>query len=137
MGTYANIPRFTPLVDWSRMPAMIAARLYRIVPLLVILAIIGAVVYAFMSWRYTPARAKEALIKVFIVLNGALSAIFLLGVLYAALEGNAFVADFFLTCLATTLILLGITFLCRRNFLKHNPNYRWRLTGSAKKKPRE
>ena len=119
------------------MPAMIAARLYRIVPLLAILAIIGAIVYAFMSWRYTPARAKEALIKVFIVLNTALSVVFFLGVLYAWIEENAFVADFFFTCLATTLILLGITFICRRKFLKNNPNYRWRLTETAKKKRRE
>ena len=41
------------------MPAMLAARLYRVLPLLAILAIIGIVVYIFMSWRYTPARAKE------------------------------------------------------------------------------
>ena len=46
------------------MPAMLAARLYRVLPLLVILAIIGIVVYVFMSWRYTPARAKEAVIKI-------------------------------------------------------------------------
>ena len=90
------------------MPAMLAARLYRVLPLLAILAIIGIVVYIFMSWRYTPARAKEA-----------------------------FVADFFITCLATTLIMLGITFICRRNFLKHNPNYRWQLTDRAKKAPRK
>ena len=45
------------------MPAMLAARLYRVLPLLAILAIIGIVVYIFMSWRYTPARAKEAVIK--------------------------------------------------------------------------
>ncbi len=36
------------------MPAMLAARFYRVLPLLAILAIIGIVVYIFMSWRYTP-----------------------------------------------------------------------------------
>ena len=107
------------------MPAMLAARLYRVLPLLAILAIIGIVVYIFMSWRYTPARAKEAVIKIFIALNGGLSILF------------ALVADFFITCLATTLIMLGITFICRRNFLKHNPNYRWQLTDRAKKVPRK
>ncbi len=115
------------------MPAMLAARLTRVVPLLAVLAIIAVIVYLFVSWRSTPARAKEVLIKLFIVLNTALSAFFLLATLYALLEGNAFVTDFFLTCLVTTLLLLGITMLCRRNFLKHNPNYRWRLTGNAKK----
>lgn len=119
------------------MPAMLAARLYRVLPLLAILAIIGVVIYVFMSWRYTTARAKEAVIKAFIVLNGGLSVLFALGTLYAWLESNGFVADFFITCLATTLILLGITFICRHNFLKHNPNYRWRLTDHAKKEPRK
>ncbi len=108
------------------MPAMLAARLYRVLPLLAILAIIGIVVYIFMSWRYTPARAKEAVIKIFIALNGGLSILFALATLYAWIESNGFVADFFITCLATTLIMLGITFICRRNFFKHNPNYRWR-----------
>ena len=119
------------------MPAMLAARLYRVLPLLAILAIIGIVVYVFMSWRYTPARAKEAVIKIFIALNGGLSILFALATLYAWIESNAFVADFFITCLATTLIMLGVTFICRRNFLKHNPNYRWRLTDHAKKAPRK
>ena len=119
------------------MPAILAARLYRVLPLLAILAIIGVVIYVFMSWRYTPARAKEAVIKTFIALNGALSILFALATIYAWIENNAFVADFFITCLATTLIMLGITFMCRRIFLKHNPNYRWRLTGRAKKAPRK
>lgn len=119
------------------MPAMLAARLYRVLPLLAILAIIGIIVYIFMSWRYTPARAKEAVIKIFIALNGGLSILFALATLYAWIESNAFVADFFITCLVTTLIMLGITFICRRNFLKHNPNYRWQLTDRAKKVPRK
>lgn len=118
------------------MPAFIAARLYRIVPLLVILAIIALAIYLVVSWRSTPARAKEVLIKIFIVLNGGLSALFLLATLYALLEGNLFVAEFFVTCMATTLIVLGITFVCRSRFLKNNPNYHWRITGKAEKKSR-
>ncbi len=119
------------------MPAFIAARLYRILPLLVILAIIAVIVYVVVSWRYTPAKAKEVLIKCFIVLNGALSVVFLLATLYALLEGNSFVVDFFVTLLVTTLTLLGITFVCRWRFLKRNPNYRWKLTGRATKGPRK
>lgn len=113
------------------MPAMIAARLSRILPLLAVLAVIAVAVYVLVSWRSTPARAKEVLIRVFTVLNAGLSALFLLATLYAWLEGNAFVADFFITCMATTLVVLAITLACRRVFLKHNPNYRWRLTDNA------
>lgn len=116
------------------MPAFIAARLYRIVPLLIILAIIALAIYFFVSWKSTPARAKEVLIKVFIVLNGGLSAFFLLATLYALLEGNLFVSEFFVTCMASTLIVLAIAFVCRARFLKNNPNYRWRITEKAEKK---
>lgn len=119
------------------MPAFIIARLYRALPLLAILAIIAVAIYVIVSWRYTPAKAKEVLIKCFIVLNGALSIFFVLATLYAWLEGNRFVADFFITLLVTTLIILGITFICRWRFLKHNPNYRWKLTGHATKGPQQ
>ena len=91
------------------MPAMLAARLYRVLPLLAILAIIGIVVYIFMSWRYTPARAKEAVIKIFIALNGGLSILFALATLYAWIESNAFVADFFITCSALRSSAAGIS----------------------------
>lgn len=110
------------------MPALLAARLYRIIPLLVVLAIIAIAVYVIVSWRYTPNKAKEVLIKTFVVLNAGLSAFFLLATLYALLEGNMFVLDFFLTCMVTTLVLLGITFLCRWRFRKNHPNYRWKIT---------
>lgn len=119
------------------MPAFIVARLYRALPLVVILAVIAVAIYVIVSWRYTPAKAKEVLIKCFIVLNAALSILFVLATLYAWLEGNAFVADFFITLLVTTLICIGITFVCRWRFLKHNPNYRWKLTGRATKGPRK
>lgn len=116
------------------MPAMFAAGLTRALPLLAVLAAIAIAIYVFVSWRSTPARAKEVLIKVFIVLNSALSAFFLFALLYAALEGNAFVGEFFAVCLVTTLAVLGVTLLCRHAFLKHNPNYRWRVTQHAEKR---
>lgn len=118
------------------MPALITAYLYRIMPLLVILAIIAVAIYLVVSWRYTTAKAKEVLIKCFIVLNGALSAFFALATVYALLESNAFVAEFFIALCVTSLIVLGITFLCRWRFLKHNPNYRWKITGRASKETR-
>ena len=50
------------------------ARLTRIIPLLLLLAFAAGVVYVVASWRYSPARAKEILIKAFTVLNVALAA---------------------------------------------------------------
>ena len=50
------------------------ARLTRIIPLLLLLAFVAGVVYVVAAWRYSPARAKEILIKAFTVLNVALAA---------------------------------------------------------------
>ncbi|MCQ5091345.1 MAG: hypothetical protein E6Y86_00090 [Slackia sp.] len=113
------------------MPAMILARLYRILPLLVILAILALGIYAFVSWRYTPNRAKEVVIKLFVVLNAGLAAFFALATLYALLEGNAFVTDFFLTCALMMLVLLVATLGCRRRFLKNHPHYAWKRTDAS------
>ncbi len=114
------------------MPALIAARFVRIIPLLIIFAVLAILIYVIISWRYTTNHAKEALIKVFTVLTIATSVLFLLATIYALIENNAFVAEFFVTCLATTLILLGITLLCKRSFRKHHPNFRWEITERAK-----
>ena len=113
------------------MPAMIAARFSRVLPLLIILAVLAVIIYLIASWRYTPAKAKEVLIRIFTWLNVALSAVFLLATLYSWLDGNAFVAEFFLTFLATTLIVLLITYLAKRSFLKHHPNYQWHVNAST------
>ncbi len=119
------------------MPAFIVVRLYRVLPLLVILAILAVIIYLVVSWRYTPAKAKEVLIRCFTVLSAALSVFFVLATLYAWLEGNSFVADFFITLLVATLVLLGVTYLCRWRFLKNHPNYRWKPTGRSAKRSRK
>ena len=113
------------------MPAFIASRLYRILPLLIILGIVALIIYFIASWRYTPARAKEILIALFSWINIGLSGFFLLATVYAALEGNWFVAEFFVWFLVTTLLLLLITYLCKRSFLKHHPNYQWKVNVSG------
>lgn len=100
------------------------ARLTRIIPLLLVLAFVAGVVYVVASWRYSPARAKEILIKAFTVLNGALTAFFGLASLYALSEANMAVLDLTLTFMATALVALIVTRICRAVFLKHNPSYR-------------
>ncbi len=115
------------------MPAMIASRLYRILPLLIILGIVALIIYFIASWRYTPARAKEILITLFSWINIGLSAFFLLACVYAALEGNWFVAEFFVWFLVTTLLLLGITYWSKHIFLKNHPNYQWKVNASTLK----
>ena len=100
------------------------ARLTRIIPLLLLLAFVAGVVYVVAAWRYSPARAKEILIKAFTVLNVALAAFFGLASLYALSERNGDVLDLTLSFMVTALVALGITRICRAVFLKNNPSYR-------------
>ena len=63
-------------------------RLYRILPLLVLLAVIAAVVYLIMSFRYSSERAKAVLIRVFTWLCAILSVAFGIITVYALFEHN-------------------------------------------------
>ena len=88
------------------------ARLSRIVPLIIVLALVAGVVYVVAMFLYSPTKAKEILIKLFTFLMSVLSAFFALASLYALLEGNIDVLELTASFLATML------------FVKHNPNYR-------------
>lgn len=98
-------------------------RLYRIIPLLILMAVVAAVVYVIMSFRYSSDRAKATLITVFTWLTIVLSVFFALATLYAVFEGNSTVIELAGSCLATTLVGLGITRLCNRVFKKNHPHY--------------
>lgn len=99
------------------------ARLSRIVPLLIILAVVAGIVYLVVAWRHSPNRAKEVLIKVFTVLTSVLSGFFALVTLYALFEHNNVVFDLALSFLITTLIGLVVTRICRAVFVKHHPGW--------------
>ncbi len=100
------------------------ARLSRIIPLLLILAIVAGIVYLVATFKYSPSRAKEILIKMFTWLTSVLSVFFLLVTLYALFESNGAVIELGASFLATALIGLAITRVCNAVFLKHHPDYR-------------
>lgn len=100
------------------------ARLSRIVPLLIVLAVVAGIVYLVATYRYSPSRAKQILVKMFTWITGVLSAFFLLVTLYALFENNAAVFDLAASFLATTAIGLAITRICNAVFLKHHPEYK-------------
>ena len=100
------------------------ARLLRIVPMLIVLAVVAAIVYIVAAWRYSPNRAKELLIRIFTAITGAVSAFFLMVCAYAWLERNGAVFDLSFSFLLTALIGLAATRICRAVFLRHNPAYR-------------
>lgn len=100
------------------------ARLSRIVPMLILLAVLAGIVYLVMAYRHSPNRAKEVLITLFTGLTGALSGFFLLVSAYAWFEHNEAVFDLGFSFLVTALIGLAVTRICRAVFLRHHPSYR-------------
>ena len=103
---------------------MILARLSRVVPLLIVLAVIAIVAYFVMQYKYSPPRAKRILIKAFSWITGIISAFFALACLYALLDGNKAVLELFATFLAAILICFAITRICHTVFVRHYPEYK-------------
>ena len=110
------------------------ARLYRIIPLILVLALIAIIVYFVVSYRSSPNRAKEVLIKSFTWLTSILSGFFAIASLYALLERNYFALDIAASFLVVTLVALGIVLVCKAVFLKHHPQYRKKPMRTEKKR---
>lgn len=100
------------------------ARIARVVPLLLVMAAVAIVIYLVVTYRHSPTRAKEILIKVFTWMNVVIIAFFGLVSLYALFEGHMGVLDLALSFAVFGLICLGVTRWCNHVFLKHNPHYR-------------
>ncbi|WP_241157243.1 guanylate cyclase [Adlercreutzia sp. ZJ242] len=100
------------------------ARLSRMVPLLLAMAVIAAVIYLVVTYRHSPARAKEVLITTFTWLCGAITVFFGLASLYALFENNSGVLDLAASCVAVGVVGLLVTRWCNHVFLKHNPHYK-------------
>lgn len=99
-------------------------RLYRILPLLLVLAAIAVVVYFVVSWTRSPSKAKEILIRVFTWITAVISIFFGLVTLYAVFEQNIPVIELAGSCLAVGLIGFAITRICNHVFKKRHPNFR-------------
>lgn len=99
------------------------ARLSRIIPLLVVLAVLSGIIYLVVAWRSSPNHAKEVLIKVFTVLTGSLAVFFALVSLYALSEGNVAVLDLAGSFCISALICLGVVRICRAIFVKNHPGW--------------
>lgn len=102
----------------------LVARLSRVIPLVIALAAVAAVIYLVVTYRHSPSRAKEVLIRVFTWITGVLSVFFGLVALYALAEANAGVLDLGASFLAVALVGLAITRWCNHLFLKHHPSYK-------------
>lgn len=100
------------------------ARLSRVVPFVIALAIIAIILYFVLQFKYSPPRAKSILARVFTWLTGIPSVFFALACLYAILDGNLAVLELFATFLAVCLIGLIITRICNAVLVRHHPEYK-------------
>ena len=100
------------------------ARLSRVVPLLIIMAVAAGLIYVVVTYRHSPARAKEVLIKIFTWFNGIVVGFFALASVYAFFDNAPAVLDLSLSFMVVGLVGLLITRLANRRFLKNNPSYR-------------
>ena len=104
----------------------IVARLTRLLPIIFGIAIGAFVLYAVVSVRYTPVKAKELLIKIFTVFFGATTLFFILATVYAALDGGAEAVELMATFLLPFAVGLAITLICRAVFLHNHPAYKFK-----------
>ena len=78
------------------------------------------------TYRHSPARAKEVLIKIFTWFNGIVVGFFALVSVYAFFDNAARrgVLDLSLSFMVVGLVGLLVTRLANWRFLAHHPNYR-------------
>ncbi len=111
----------------------LVARLSRSIPLLIALVLLAVIVYFVVSWRSSPTRAKEVLIRLFTVLCSALSIFFVLASIYALVDNNQPVLELAASFAAVGVLGLVITLICRWRFKKNHPHYR--ASANAKASP--
>ena len=100
------------------------ARLSRVVPLLIVMAVAAGLIYVVVTYRHSPARAKEVLIKIFTWFNGIVVGFFALVSVYAFFDNAPAVLDLSLSFMVVGLVGLLVTRLANWRFLAHHPNYR-------------
>lgn len=110
----------------------IIAGLSRSFPLVIALVVLAVVIYFVVAWRRSPARAKEILIKVFVVLCSAIAVFFTLASLYAVVDDNIPVLELAASFAVVGVVGLIITLICRYVFKKNNPHYKQVPTAKAK-----
>ncbi len=108
------------------------AGLTRSLPLVIALVVLAIVVYFIISWVKSPMKAKEILIKLFLILCSAISIFFVLASIYALVENNTAVFELAASCAVVGVVGLVITLICRHFFIKHHPHYRFKRTADGK-----
>ena len=86
---------------------MFVATLYRAVPIIVGLVVLGIIIYVVLYNSRGAQAAKDAFTRIFWWICLVATAIFLIIALYAFGESNTNLAEFFLLCAGTTAVFWG------------------------------
>lgn len=81
------------------------AGLTRSLPLVIALVVLAIVVYFIISWVKSPMKAKEILIKLFLILCSAISIFFVLASIYALVEDNTAVFELAASCAVVGVVI--------------------------------
>ena len=105
---------------------MFFVRLYRLIPMMVVLIVTAIVIYLISSLRASKPQAKSNVLLFFTWSFVVLTIAFALVTLYAWAEKNTNVTELFGSFCVACLIFLVITRICYRVFVSHYPNYAWK-----------
>lgn len=104
--------------------AFLLVRIMRMIPLIVFMLMLAAAIYLVVTFRHSPAKAKEVLIRVFTWFNALLIGFFGVASIYALFESNMPIFEIAISCSIVGAIGLCITLWCRHVFWKNNPGYK-------------
>ena len=102
---------------------MFFIRLTRIIPFVIVLAVVAALIYLIARFRLPSAHAKNVVIQFFTAITAVLSVAMLLIALYGAFDGNEFAVELFGSFFVAALLGLIITRICNWRFVKKYPQY--------------
>ena len=105
---------------------MFFVRLYRLIPMMVVLIVTAVIIYLITSLRSSKPQAKSNVLLFFTWAFVVTTIAFALVTLYAWAEHNANVTELFGSFAVACLIFLIITRICYRVFISHYPNYAWK-----------
>lgn len=104
--------------------AFLLVRIMRMIPLIIFMLMLAVAIYLVVTYRHSPAKAKEVLIRVFTWFCAVLIGFFGLASIYALFESNMPIFEIAISCSIVGAIGLLITLRCRYVFWKNNPGYK-------------
>lgn len=99
-------------------PLTLLLMVYRALPLVVVLVVVGLVAYLVLSSLRSPDRAKRVLLRAFTGVTGFLTVLFCVATAYAWLEDNLYVLEFVGALAVASAVGFAVTFLLYRYYLR-------------------